>query len=466
MTIITRYAPSPTGSLHIGSARTALFNWLYARHVGGKFRLRIEDTDRARSTDAATRMIFDTMEWLELDWDGETVHQFARAGRHAEVARAMMAKGHAYFCYASPQELAEMRVAQKAAGQSMRYDGRWRDRDAKEAPPGVQPVIRLKAPLTGETVIDDLVQGTVRVGNEQLDDLVLLRADGTPTYMLSVVVDDHDMGVTHIIRGDDHLTNAFRQVQIFNAMGWDIPRFAHIPLIHGSDGAKLSKRHGAQGIEAFRAMGFLPAAMRNYLLRLGWGHGDIDIISTADAVALFDIADIGRSPARFDLAKLTHMNGHYIRATADAELVARLEPFLVERLGRAPLPVHRERLLLGIASLKQRAKTLVDLADAAALYCVDRPLILSDKAVALLAGGGAAHIAGLAPIFAALQDWTEAAIEGAVRAYVEQHGLKLGDVAQPLRAAVTGQTQSPGLFEVMYILGRDETIGRLADAAR
>ncbi len=466
MTIVTRFAPSPTGFLHIGGARTALFNWLYSRHVGGVFRLRIEDTDRARSTPEATQAILDGLRWLELDWDGEVVYQFARMARHAEVAREMLAKGHAYHAYETPDELARMREEQKKAGKSIRYEGHWRDRDPKDAPPGVKPVIRLKAPATGETVVEDLVQGTVRVANEQLDDMVLLRADGTPTYMLSVVVDDHDMGVTHIIRGDDHLTNAFRQSQIYVAMGWEIPRFAHIPLIHGADGAKLSKRHGALGIGEYEKMGFLPAAMRNYLLRLGWGHGDVDIISTEDSVKLFEIGDIGRAPSRFDLAKLTNMNGHYIRAGDDANLLACAEPFIVQKLGRPLTAPQHGRVLRGMAGLKQRAKTLVELADAALFYCHERPIPVADKAKALLGGVGREHIRALAPAFAGLGEWSEGAAEAALRAYVEKSGVKMGEVAQPLRAALTGQAQSPGLFEVMAALGREETLGRLADAAK
>lgn len=466
MKIVTRFAPSPTGFLHIGNARTALFNWLYTRHVGGTFRLRIEDTDRARSTPEAIKAIFDGLAFLEIDWDGETVFQFSRMARHAEVAKEMVAKGHAYYAFETPDELARMREEQKAAGKSIRYEGHWRERDPKDAPPGAKPVVRLKAPVAGETVVEDLVQGTVRVANEQLDDMVLLRADGTPTYMLSVVVDDHDMDVTHIIRGDDHLTNAFRQSQIYKAMGWEIPRFAHIPLIHGADGAKLSKRHGALGVAEYRKMGFLAAAMRNYLLRLGWGHGDVDIVSTAEAVKLFEISDIGRSPSRFDLAKLTNMNGHYIRASDDAALVAAAEPFIAEKLDRALTPAQRERLARGMTGLKQRAKTLIELADAALFYCRERPIPMADKARALLEGAGREHVRALAQAFAALGEWTEAGLEAAMRAYIESRGAKMGDVAQPLRAALTGQPQSPGLFEVMAALGREEALARLADAAK
>ena len=333
-TIVTRFAPSPTGFLHIGGARTALFNWLYARGRGGRMLLRIEDTDRERSTQAAIDAILDGLSWLGLDWDGETVYQFSRSARHREVAEALLQAGRAYRCYASPEELAEMREKARREGRAKLYDGRWRDRDPSEAPPGVKPVIRLKAPLTGETAIEDQVQGRVVWQNENLDDLVLLRSDGTPTYMLAVVVDDHDMGVTHVIRGDDHLTNAARQTQIYNALGWNVPVMAHIPLIHGPDGSKLSKRHGALGVDAYRAMGYLPAAMRNYLVRLGWSHGDQEIFSTEEMIAAFDLPQIGRSPARFDFAKLESLNGHYMRQTADADLLAG---------ARARAAAHRRR---------------------------------------------------------------------------------------------------------------------------
>ncbi len=367
MTVVTRFAPSPTGFLHIGGARTALFNWLFARHHGGTFLLRIEDTDRARSTEAAVEAILDGLKWLELDWDGDAVSQFERRGRHAEVAHQMMEAGHAYRCYASPEELEAMRAEQKAAGQPMRYDGRWRDRDPAEAPAGVSPVIRLKAPQEGETVLADHVQGEVRVQNAQLDDMVLLRADGTPTYMLSVVVDDHDMNVTHVIRGDDHLTNTFRQIQIYRAMGWDLPEFAHIPLIHGADGAKLSKRHGALGVDAYRDMGYLPEAVRNYLLRLGWGHGDDEIISTEQAIEWFDLGGIGRSPSRFDFAKLDNLNAHYMRLADDARLVGLIVPLIEAKSGAPVNSEARDLLTRAMPGLKQRAKTLVELAEFGAL---------------------------------------------------------------------------------------------------
>src|SRR5438270_11887868 len=388
-TVVTRFAPSPTGFLHIGGARTALFNWLYARGRAGKMLLRIEDTDRERSTTAAINAILDGLEWLGIAWDGEVVHQFPRAVRHREAVEHLLEIGKAYCCYASRQELEEMREAARREGRSKLYDGRWRDRDPSEAPAGVKPVIRLRAPLTGETAIEDKVQGHVVWQNENLDDLVLLRSDGTPTYMLAVVVDDHDMGITHIIRGDEHLTNAARQKQIYEALGWTVPVMAHIPLIHGPDGSKLSKRHGALGIEAYRAMGYLPAAMRNYLVRLGWSHGDQEIFSTEEMMAAFDLPAIGRAPARLDLAKLDNLNGHYIRQTADAELVTEIErvlphlasgPQLTERL----TPQLREKLLAAMPGLKERAKTLVELIDGARFIVADRPLALEEKAAALL----------------------------------------------------------------------------------
>ena len=465
MTVVTRFAPSPTGFLHIGGARTALFNWLFARHHGGQFLLRIEDTDRARSTEAAVAAIIDGLKWLELDWDGEIVYQFARASRHAEVARQLLAAGKAYHCYATPAELQEMREAQKAAGKSQRYDGRWRDRDPAEAPPGVAPVIRIKAPQTGETTVQDLVQGEVKVANEQLDDMVLLRGDGTPTYMLSVVVDDHDMGITHVIRGDDHLTNTFRQYQLYQSMGWDVPRFAHIPLIHGPDGAKLSKRHGALGVEAYREMGYLPEALRNYLLRLGWAHGDDETISTEQAVKWFDLDGVGRSPSRFDFAKLDNLNGHYLREADDGRLVGLVRPQLEARIGRSIDAEGMDRLRRGMAGLKQRAKTLKELIESAAFYVLPRPLTPDGKAAAQLGPEARQRLARIAAALAEAPEWSAAALEALARGLAEAEGVKLGQVAQPLRAALTGSTTSPPIFEVMEILGRAETLGRLADAA-
>src|SRR5580765_976237 len=368
--VVTRFAPSPTGFLHLGGGRTALFNWLYARRHGGKMLLRIEDTDRERSTAAAINAIIDGLTWLGLSWDGDIIFQFSRAARHRQVAEQLLAAGHGYRCYCSPQELTEMREKARAEGKTRLYDGRWRDRDPGDAPPGIKPAIRLKAPLTGETVVDDQVQGRVTWQNENLDDFVLLRSDGNPTYMLAVVVDDHDMGVTHIIRGDDHLNNGARQTQIYQALGWKVPVMAHIPLIHGPDGSKLSKRHGALGVDAYRAMGYLPAAMRNYLVRLGWAHGDQEIFSTEEMMAAFDLPQIGRSPARFDFAKLESLNGHYMRSSDDADLIAEIERLLPHVAGGMELkakitPELRSRLLAAMPGLKERAKTLVELIDGA-----------------------------------------------------------------------------------------------------
>ena len=464
MSVVTRFAPSPTGFLHIGGARTALFNGLYARHHGGLFLLRIEDTDRARSTVEAKQAILDGLSWLGLDWDGDVVYQSERADSHAAAAHALLAKGLAYRCYASPQDLAAMREEARAQGRSKLYDGRWRDRDPLEAPAGVDPVIRLKAPLEGETVIADGVQGEVRVANDQLDDMVLLRADGSPTYMLSVVVDDHDMGVTQIIRGDDHLTNAFRQIQLYRALGWEPPKFAHIPLIHGPDGAKLSKRHGALGVEAYRDMGFLPEAMRNYLLRLGWSHGDEEVIATERAIEWFELDAVGRSPSRFDMAKLTNLNGHYIREADDSRLVEAVQPFLAA-VAPNPAGACNDRLLAGMGGLKERAKTLIELAESAAFYCRPRPLPLSDKAAALLEADAPAILAGCRTQLEVVDSWSAEAVEAAVRDFAEAQDLKLGKVAQPLRAALTGSNASPGIFEVMAVLGREESLARIGDHA-
>ncbi len=463
MHVVTRFAPSPTGYLHIGGARTALFNWLFARRHGGTFLLRIEDTDRQRSTPDAIEKIFEGMRWLELDWDGAPVMQFARAARHAEVARQLLAEGKAYQCYATSEELDRMREEQRAAGKPMRYNGLWRDRDPAEAPADLNPVIRLKAPQEGETIIEDMVQGPVRVANEQLDDMVLLRSDGTPTYMLSVVVDDHDMGITHVIRGDDHLTNAFRQTQLYRACGWTPPVFAHIPLIHGADGAKLSKRHGALGVETYRDMGYLPEAMRNYLLRLGWSHGDDEIISTEQAVAWFSLESVGRSAARFDFAKLGSVNGHYMRQADDARLVDLILPLLADKLGQALDVAERARLIAGMSGLKERAKTLVELADSAAFYVAPRPIATDDKAAKALEGDALEHLAAFGRTIAGLEVWNQERLEQAARVYAENTGLKLGKLAQPVRAAVTGSTVSPPIFEVMQVLGKAETLARIND---
>jgi glutamyl-tRNA synthetase len=466
--VVTRFAPSPTGFLHIGGGRTALFNWLYARRFGGKMLLRIEDTDRERSTAAAIAAIIDGLTWLGLTWDGEIVFQFSRAARHRQIAEQLLAAGKAYRCYASPEELTEMREAARREGRSKLYDGRWRDRDPSEAPPGVKPVIRLRAPLTGEIVIEDQVQGRVVWQNSDLDDLVLLRSDGNPTYMLAVVVDDHDMNVTHIIRGDDHLTNGARQKHIYEALGWNVPIMAHIPLIHGPDGSKLSKRHGALGVDAYRAMGYLPAAMRNYLVRLGWAHGDQEIFSTEEMIAAFDLPQIGRSPARFDFAKLESLNGHYIRASADADLIAAIEGLLPHIAGGQELaskmtPALRGKLLMAMPGLKERAKTLVELFDATRFLWASRPLDLNDQAKVLLTPEAKTVTAALLPELAAIAEWTPAAIETVVRGYAERAGFKLGAVAQPLRAALTGRTTSPPIFDVLAVLGKDESLARLRD---
>jgi glutamyl-tRNA synthetase len=466
MTVVTRFAPSPTGYLHIGGARTALFNWLFAKRHGGKYLLRIEDTDRARSTQPAIEAILDGLSWLGLDWDREVTYQFERAARHAEVARQMLAEGKAYHCYASPQELDEMRAAQKKAGVSMRYDGRWRDRDPKEAPEGVKPVIRLRAPQSGKTVIQDAVQGEVTVENAQLDDMILLRADGTPTYMLAVVVDDHDMGVTHVIRGDDHLNNAFRQLQIIKAMGWPEPVYAHIPLIHGADGAKLSKRHGALGVDAYRDMGFLPAALRNYLLRLGWSHGDDEIISTGQAIEWFDLPAVGRAASRFDMVKLTNLNAHYLRETPNAELLPLVLPRIEVTIGGKVNAVGLKRIEQGMNGVKQRSRTLVELADNLLFYARDgAPAIADDKARAQLTADAKGLLGKLASALEGENDWSESAMEGAIRRFAETEGVKLGQVAQPLRVALSGSTVSPGIFEVLSVLGPAETKERLLAAA-
>ena len=468
MSVVTRFAPSPTGMLHLGGARTALFNWLYARHHGGSFRLRLEDTDRKRSTPEAIAAIVDGLTWLELDWDGEIVRQSERRQRHVEVARKLLAAGGAYCCYCTPEELQAMRAEARAQGRAALYDGRWRDRDEAEAPPGVDPVIRFRAPQEGETFISDLVQRHIQIDNSALDDMVLLRADGTPTYMLSVVVDDHDMAVTHAIRGDDHLTNAFRQTQLFRALGWEPPSYAHIPLIHGGDGAKLSKRHGAVAVGAYAELGILPAAMRNALLRLGWSHGDDEIIDTAQAIAWFDLGAVNRGAARFDMEKLQSLNGHYIRTSADSELLADVEHRLASRYPTAATDEGRRRIAALLPEAKARAKTMVELADNLAFLVCARSLAMTPKAARLLGEDGSEARSRLARLKAALQGgevWDETTLETAVRSFAEDEDVKLGAIAQPLRAALTGSHASPGIFAVMAALGRDETLVRLADAA-
>ena len=461
--VVTRFAPSPTGYLHLGGARTALFNWLYARHHGGTFLLRIEDTDRVRSTQPAIDAILEGMTWLGLDWDGDTVFQFARADRHAEVARQMVEGGHAYRCYMTQGEIAAQREAAQAAKKPLRIRSPWRDADPADVPAGQPFVVRLKAPRDGATTIDDQVQGSVTVQNAELDDMVLLRSDGTPTYMLAVVVDDHDMGVTHVIRGDDHLNNAFRQLPIYRAMnavegGWDAPTYAHIPLIHGTDGAKLSKRHGAVGVEAYRdELGILPEAFDNYLLRLGWGHGDDEIISREQATEWFDLAGVGKSPSRFDLKKLENLNGHYIREAEDerlARLVASTGGY-----GDNAVPMLRRAM----PSLKARAANLNELADNAGFLFARRPLAIDPGATDLLSGEAPAILAALHAALDAVQRWDQETLEAAVRQVAETKGIKLGHAAQPLRAALTGRRTSPGIFDVLAVLGREESLGRIHD---
>jgi len=501
--VVVRFAPSPTGYLHIGGARTALFNWLYARGRGGRFLLRIEDTDRERNNDAAVAAILDGLKWLELDWDGEAVSQFSRAVRHREVADQLLAKGAAYKCFLTKAELDAMRAAAEAEKRPLTIVSPWRDRSPDEAPAGAPYAIRLKAPREGETVVEDRVQGHVVFPNKDLDDLIILRSDGNPTYNLAVVVDDHDMGVTHVVRGVDHLTNAGRQTQIYAAMGWPVPIWAHVPLIHGADGSKLSKRHGAQGIEEYRSMGYLPAALRNYLVRLGWSHGDDEIIATDQLIAWFDIDDINKSAARFDFKKLDDLNGHYIREASDSELMARARDMLPnldlaslalltadpKAPARADTALAREvaallpdvasghdlaarfaaagwdRFGAAIPSLKERAKTLCELVSGALYLVARRPLALDDKAAKLIDAAARDTLATLARRFEAEPEWTAAALEASVRAFAEETGAKLGKVAQPLRAALTGRSVSPPVFDVMAVLGREESLGRIRDLA-
>jgi glutamyl-tRNA synthetase len=466
--VVTRFAPSPTGYLHIGGARTALFNWAYARHTGGKMLLRIEDTDRERSTEGAVQAIFDGLRWLGVTWDGEPFMQFSRAERHAEVARELLSRGQAYYCYCSQEELAEMRESARAAGKPPRYNGMWRDRDPSEAPKGVAPVIRIKAPVSGEIVVHDHVQGEVVFKTENLDDFIILRSDGTPTYMLAVVVDDHDMGVTNIIRGDDHLTNAARQIIIYNGMGWDVPEMAHIPLIHGPDGAKLSKRHGALGVEAYRQMGYLPEALRNYLARLGWSHGDEELFTTDQMVEWFSLEALNKGAARFDFVKLENVNGHYIRGATPArlyEVMLETATELNRVVDRDGLAANKDTVLAALPELQPRAKTVLELIDLAQFIYAVRPIAIDTAASEQLTPDNRSNIAAFVETLRGLNDWSVAAIDAAAREFAEARGLKLGKVAQPLRAALTGRTVSPGIFEVMVLIGREESLARLSDQA-
>jgi glutamyl-tRNA synthetase len=461
--VVTRFAPSPTGFLHIGGARTALFAWLYARRHGGRFLLRIEDTDKARSTQPAIEAILEGMRWLGLDWDGPEYYQSQFAVRHAEVANELLARGHAYRCYMSAGELTAQRERAQAEKRPYRVESAWRDCSAEAPTPDSPFVVRLKAPREGETVIDDLVQGRVTVRNEELDDMVLLRSDGSPTYMLAVVVDDHDMGVTHVIRGDDHLNNAFRQLGIIRGMGWPEPAYAHVPLIHGPDGAKMSKRHGSTGVMDYHELGFLPEALANYLLRLGWGHGDDEIISREDAVRWFDLDQAGKSPSRFDIRKLENLNGHYIREADDGRLAGLVTPRIGKLIGRDLATGEIELLVRAMPELKPRAKTLIELAENSTFLFQARPLDFDDKAAQLLAGDSPRLLARAWASLNALDEWTALATEAAVRSTAEVAGVKLGQVAQPLRAALTGRATSPGIFDVLVLLGREESLARISD---
>jgi glutamyl-tRNA synthetase len=466
--VVTRFAPSPTGTLHIGSARTALFNWLYAKHTGGKFLLRIEDTDRERSKQIHVDAILASLGWLELVWDGEPLFQFARADRHRAVAHELLATGHAYRCYLTSAELAQMRAIAQSEKRPFAIRSPWRDRDPAEAPLDVKPVIRLRAAREGETIVNDRVQGRIVFPNKDLDDMIIVRSDAAPTYNFAVVVDDHDMAVTHVIRGVDHLTNAARQVQVYNALGWTLPIFAHIPLVHGPDGAKLSKRHGAEGVDDYRAMGYLPAALRNYLMRLGWSHGDDEFFSTEQAIEWFDIDGIGKSPARFDFAKLADLNGHYLRQMDDHELLKRIDDVLPSLEDGAGL---KAKLVAGgsvklaslLPALKERAKTLRELIDAARFLVDERPLVLDTKAAQLLDAAAKMNLAALLPRLEAITDWRAVVLEAEVRAFAAAIDRKLGSIAQPLRAALTGRSVSPPVFEVMAVLGPRESLARIKD---
>ena len=461
--VVTRFAPSPTGFLHIGGARTALFNWLYARHHDGRFLLRIEDTDKARSTQAAIDAILEGMRWLGLDWDGHEYYQSQFQARHAEVANELLARGHAYRCYMSAEELGRQRERAQAERRPYRVESPWRDCAPGAPAPDSPFVVRLKAPRDGETAIEDRVQGRVVVRNAELDDMVLLRSDGSPTYMLAVVVDDHDMGVTHVIRGDDHLNNAFRQLGIIRSMGWPEPVYAHLPLIHGQDGAKMSKRHGSTGVMDYDGLGFLPEALANYLLRLGWGHGDSETISIEEAIAWFDLDAVGKSPSRFDIRKLENLNGHYIRQADDGRLAGLVAGRIAGLLGRSLSTAEIGLLVKAMPELKPRAKTLNEIADGATFLFRPRPLDLDEKAAQLLAGDSARLLARAWASLNALDEWTALATEAAVRSTAEAAGVKLGQVAQPLRAALTGRATSPGIFDVLVLLGREESLARIAD---
>ena len=464
--VITRFAPSPTGFLHIGNARTALFNWALAKSMGGDMLLRIEDTDHERSTDEAIAAIISGMDWLGLDYAGEPVYQSKNIDRHTEVAMQLLAEGKAYKCYATPEELTTMREKAKAEGRPMVYDRRWRDRPESDAPAGAPFVVRIKAPTTGEIVVHDKVQGDVTFKAENLDDFVILRSDGTPTYLLAVVVDDHDMGATHIMRGDDHLVNSARQITIFNAMGWEIPVMAHTPLIHGPDGTKLSKRHGALGVEDYRRMGYLPETIRNYFARLGWAHGDDEIFSSEQFIEWFSFAGLNKGASRIDFAKLENMNAHYIKACDDSrlyELMLSLAEELEDQTSLAGLKANKETVIAALPALKTRAKTIVELVKSAEFIYPSRPLQFEDKAKAAIEGESLEILRELQPALEGINDWSHDGIDQALRAFAEQKELKFGKVAQPLRAAVTAKNASPGCFDVLLLLGKEESLSRLSE---
>lgn len=457
MSIVCRFAPSPTGYLHIGGARTALFNWLFAQHMGGKFLLRVEDTDLKRSTDEAKDAIITGLKWLGLNWNDEITFQSQEIEKHKKIALELLDKDLAYYCYCTPEELQALREKAQSEGKVWKYDRRWRNRSPDEAPEGIKPVLRFKAPIDGQTKIKDIVQGEVTIDNNQLDDMILLRADGTPTYMLSVVVDDHNMGVTHIIRGDDHLNNAFRQYHLYKALNWNIPEFAHIPLIHGPDGAKLSKRHGALGVEAYKEMGYLPEALRNYLLRLGWSHGDEEIFSTEQAIKLFSLKNIGKSPARMDYDKLDHINGYYIRHSQNKTLI----PLLKEAFTQNLTDTHLKRLEIGLDGLKERAKTLKLLAELCQFYINDVPLPINDQAKKHLNTENISTLKSLKNHLDHITEWSEEELEKIIKAYANENDIKFKNIAQPLRAALTGTNTSPGIYEVMNVLGKQECLDRI-----
>lgn len=459
MTIVTRFAPSPTGYLHIGSARTALFNFLYARHNKGKFLLRVEDTDKARSTKEATEAILEGLKWLNIDHDGEIIFQSKNIKRHQEIAEELVKIGKAYYCLAPLAEIQQKREEAQKAGKVYVFQSEWRDKDIQkeEIPANSKAVIRLKVSKEGNTSIDDLVQRKVTVENSELDDMVLLRSDGTPTYMLAVVVDDYDMGVTHVIRGDDHLNNAFRQIQIYKALGWEIPQYAHIPLIHGEDGAKLSKRHGAVGVGEYRNLGYLPEAVSNYLLRLGWSHGDDEIISREDAIKWFDLQDVNKAAARIDYNKMLHVNQHYILHAGNDYLIDLMKPLLKTDLNQEKLAILHK----GLKGLKVRAKTIPELAEQAAFYVSGEPISISDDAAALLSQMDKALFQDTFNALEKVENWDEETLKAALKEFVKAHNVKLGQIGPSIRAALTGSTNAPGIFEVMSVLGKAKSLLRI-----